>query len=123
MDHAPLLAAGRAPGAAGRILGRTAARSPGMFSRTPLRLKPGWISRVSGPLRAARCGKCVSIPFTVPAQQPGRDHHRPQRSSDAVKPEKAPNSCTHFKGCRGHLFGEDDKSVIYGTAIAILDFY
>ena len=32
----------------------------------------------------------------VSAQQPGHDHHRPQRSNDAVKPEKAPNYCTYF---------------------------
>ncbi len=67
------------------------------------------LPRGSGPSRAARCRRCVSMSLIVPAQQLGRDHHRPHRSNDAVKPEKAPNSCTHFKGCRGHLFGEDDR--------------
>jgi hypothetical protein len=35
----------------------------------------------------------------------GADCRRSRGSSNAVKPERPPNSCTHFKGFRGHLFG------------------
>ena len=40
-----------------------------------------------------------------------RDHHRPHRSNDAVKPEKAPEFLHPFQRSlpRSHLFGEDDS--------------